>query len=164
MKVSTTRFGVIEVEDSSIIRMPKGPIGFEEYKNYCLIQHRPDTNFRWLQSTDEPSLAFVVVDPSQLFEDYTVELMDADVEQLRLGSAEDAVVLTIVTISDGGKEITVNLAAPIVINSKELIGMQVILQDGRYPVQQPLVPKRDIEPEEVEKEVEEETLAVKNIA
>ncbi len=60
MKANTTRFGVLEVDDSSIIRMPKGPLGFEEQTQYILIQHREDTNFRWLQSLEEPSLAFVV--------------------------------------------------------------------------------------------------------
>ncbi|MDH7602774.1 MAG: flagellar assembly protein FliW [Armatimonadota bacterium] len=148
MKIATTRFGVVEIDDSSVIRMVNGPIGFEAYKNYCLIQHRPDTSFRWLQSVDEPTLAFVVVDPSQLFEDYTIELTDADAEALRLECAEDALVLTVVTIGEGGKEITVNLAAPIVINAKELIGMQVVLQDGRYPVRQPLTPvgQKETEP------------------
>ncbi len=143
MKITTTRFGVIEIDDSSVIRMLRGPIGFEDYKNYCLIQHRPDTSFRWLQSVDEPSLAFVVVDPSQLFEDYNIELSDADAEALHLKRAEDALVLTIVTIGEGGKEITVNLAAPIVINANELIAMQVVLQDGRYPVRQPLTTVRE---------------------
>jgi flagellar assembly factor FliW len=145
MKIETTRFGLIEVDDASIIKMPKGPIGFEDYKNYCLIQHRPDTSFRWLQSVDEPNLAFVVVDPSQLFEDYEVELADPDVEALQLERAEDALVLTIVTIGENGKEITVNLAAPIVINAKKLIGMQVVLQNDKYPVRQPIVPNRDKE-------------------
>jgi len=143
MKVATTRFGLLEIDDSSIVRMPKGPIGFEEYTDYCLIQHRPDTSFRWLQSIDEPSLAFVVADPSQFFVDYDIEIPDAETEMLHLQKADDALVLTIITIEDGGKDITANLAAPIVVNSKELIGMQVVLQDNRYSVKHPLVVNRD---------------------
>ncbi|MCX8052611.1 MAG: flagellar assembly protein FliW [Armatimonadetes bacterium] len=142
MKVATTRFGLLDIDDSSVVKMVKGPVGFEEYTRYCLIQHRPDTSFRWLQSVEEPSLAFVVADPSQFFTDYDIELSDADVESLRLEKAEDAMVLTIISISDGGKEITANLAAPIVINTKELIAMQVILQDNRYSVKHPLVVNR----------------------
>lgn len=139
MKVETTRFGMIEIDDSSIIRMPKGPIGFEDYKDYCLMQHRPDTSLRWLQSIDEPSLAFVVVDPSRFFADYEIEVPDAEAEMLHLENADDAIVLTIVTVGEGGRELSINLAAPVVINSEELIGLQVVLQDNRYSVKHPLV-------------------------
>jgi flagellar assembly factor FliW len=139
MKVDTVRFGTIEIDDSSIIRMPRGPLGFEEQRDYCLIQHRPDTSFRWLQSIDEPCLAFVVVDPVEFFPDYEIELSDADAERLHLQSADDALVLVIATVRDGGKEVTADLAGPIVINSKELIGMQVVLQDNRYTVRHSLM-------------------------
>lgn len=138
MKVNTTRFGVLEIDDSSVIRMPRGPLGFDEQTDYCLIQHRPDTNFRWMQSIDEPGLAFVVVDASDFFENYEIEIPDAEAERIHLESAEDAIALLVVTIGDQGREITANLAAPIVLNSRELIGLQVVLQDNRFPVKHPL--------------------------
>ncbi|MFQ3550150.1 MAG: flagellar assembly protein FliW [Armatimonadota bacterium] len=139
MKVETLRFGTVEINDGSIIRMPRGPFGFENHLEFCLIQHRPDTKFRWLQSVSEPALAFVVIDPAEFFTGYEIEISDADAEKLNLKSADDALVLTIVTIGNGGKDVTANLAAPIVINSNELIGMQVVLQDQSYSVKQPLV-------------------------
>lgn len=139
MKVNTTRFGVLEVEDSSVLAMPRGLLGFEDNNEFCLIQHRPDTNFRWLQSTEDPSLAFVVVDPADFFMGYDIEIPDAEAEKLKLEKAEDALVVVIVTIKDEGKTITANLAAPIVINSKELLAMQVVLQDSRFHVAHPLV-------------------------
>ena len=146
MRVDTTRFGVLEIDEGSIIRMPKGPIGFEEQTDYCLIQHRPDSNFRWLQSVGEPGLAFVVVDPSEHLADCEIEVPDAEAARLRLKDPGDAMVLVIVTIGDHGREISANLAAPIVINSRELVGMQVILQDSPYPIEHPLVeqPKKAI--------------------
>ncbi len=150
MKVETLRFGTLEIDESSIVRMPKGPLGFEEYNEYCLIQHRPDTNFKWLQSVQEPALAFVVVDPSDFFTGYEIEISDADAESLHLSSSDDATVLTLITISDSGRDITANLAAPIVINSKELIGMQIVLQDNRYSVRQPIIQK--VEQSEINEE------------
>ena len=134
MKVETTRFGVLEMDESSIVRMPSGPLGFEEQTTFCLIQHRPDTNFRWLQSVDEPALAFVVVDPAEFFEGYAIEISDADAEELELEREDEALVLVVLTIGAGCEQITANLAAPIVINSKTLIGSQVVLQDDRYGV------------------------------
>ena len=74
MKVQTSRFGAIKVDESSVIRMPRGPIGFQQYTSFVIVEHRPDTDFRWLQSTDEPSLAFVVVDPSKFYTEYEIEI------------------------------------------------------------------------------------------
>ncbi|MCE5199444.1 MAG: flagellar assembly protein FliW [Armatimonadota bacterium] len=139
MKVNTTRFGVLEVDESSVIKMPRGPLGFEERTEFVTIHHRPDTSFRWLQSTEDPALAFVVTDPIEHFGSYEIEISDADAEKLHLTTEDDALVLSIVTISNRAQEITVNLAAPIVINTKEMLGMQVVLQDNRYSVKQSIL-------------------------
>ncbi len=134
MKVETTRFGVLEIDDSSVVKMPSGPLGFEEQTTFCLIQHSPDTSFRWLQSVHEPSLAFVVVDPAEFFEDYAIEISDADSEKLELESEGEALVLVVLTVGAEGRQVTANLAAPIVVNSRTLVGLQVVLQDERYGV------------------------------
>ncbi len=139
MKVETSRFGEIEVNESSVIKMQRGPIGFEDYTSFVVVEHRPDTEFRWFQSTQEPTLAFVVVDPSKFFNEYEITISDADAEKLNIQDESDANALVIVTIPGGGKEITANLAAPIIINTKEMTSMQVILQDSHYPVRHPLV-------------------------
>lgn len=139
MKVQTSRFGEITVDESSVITMPRGPIGFEQYTSFVIVEHRPDTDFRWLQSTEEPSLAFVVVDPSKFYAEYEVEITDADAEKLHLTSENDASVFVVVTVAMGGQRITANLAAPVIINTKEMLGSQVILQDNRYPIQHPLI-------------------------
>ena len=139
MNVDTTRFGLVEADDSSIVRMPRGPLGFDDLTDYVLVQHRPDTCFKWLQSMDEPSLAFAVVDPEDFFDNYDIEICEADAERLHLAEGEDALVLAIVTATEEGA--TVNLAAPVVINSKERVGMQIVLQDHQYAVKYPLVSK-----------------------
>jgi flagellar assembly factor FliW len=139
MNVNTSRFGNMEVDENSVITMPKGLIGFEDCTKYVLIEHRADTDFRWLQSIDEPGLAVVVVDPSKFYKEYEVEISDADAEKLSLTCEADATVMVIVSICNGGKDITANMAAPVVINSQQLVGAQIILQDSRYPVRHPLV-------------------------
>lgn len=139
MKVETTRFGVLEVDESTLITMPSGPAGFENSTRFCLIQHRAGANFRWLQSIEEPGLAFVVVDPSEHFADYEIEIGEADVRKLQLTSEEDALVLTILSIRDNGQSVSANLAAPIVVNSKNLTGAQIVLEDERYTARHSLV-------------------------
>jgi flagellar assembly factor FliW len=144
MRVETTRFGSIEIDESTLITMPSGLPGFETRTRFCLVRHRAGENFQWLQSVEEPGLAFVVIQPSEYFEDYEVEIGDSDVDKLRLANAGDALVLTIVTIRDGSAKssdsvITANLAAPIVINSKNNIGAQVVLQNELYTTQHALI-------------------------
>lgn len=138
MTVETTRFGVVETEDSSQVRMTSGPLGFEEYTRFCLIDHSPDANFRWLQSMEDPGLAFVVVNPYDYFADYTIEISDADADRLGLTMEQDAVVMTIITLDKDATRITANLAAPIIVNSKNLMAAQIVLQDERYPIRHPL--------------------------
>lgn len=139
MKVETTRFGTLDIDDGAVVTMPRGPLGFEHCTEFCLIQHRPDISFRWLQSTTDPALAFVVIDPSEFFADYMIEVSDSDAELLQLSKPEDALVLVVLTIGKDGKETTANLAAPVVINSVKLVGMQVILQDDRYSTRHALI-------------------------
>ena len=135
MIVETERFGSIEVDDRSILKLKRGMLGFEEMKRFCLIQHKPDTPFKWLQSVDLPDLAFVVVDPSRFFADYEIEISDSDAAELEIDDPEHAVVLTTVTIKPDERKVTTNLAGPIVINAKTLVGMQIVLEDDRYSTQ-----------------------------
>jgi flagellar assembly factor FliW len=138
MIVETVRFGRINVEDDSIIRMPRGMYGFEDETQYCLVQHSPNTLFKWLQSTTTPSLAFVVVDPSRFFADYGFQLSSVEAECLGLSAPGDAVVLATVNMGSDNDEITANLAGPIVINVRSLRALQVALDDERYGTRHPL--------------------------
>jgi len=135
MIVETTRFGSIEVDDGSVLLMKRGILGFEFAKKFCLIQHRPDTPFKWLQSVETPDLAFAVIDPLQFISDYEIEISDVDATELELTDPEEAVVLTTVTIKGDEGLVTTNLAGPIVINAKTLVGMQLVLEDERYGTQ-----------------------------
>lgn len=138
MRVETTRFGPIEVESKSVIELVRGIFGFERATRYCLFKHRPDTSLYWLQSLDFPDLAFLVVDPLELFSDYQFDLSDSDTEAIGLTDARHAAVVTIVTVEDQGTSATINLAAPIVFNATTRTGAQVIIQDGDYSVSEPV--------------------------
>ena len=92
-------------------------------------------------------MAFPVMDPCKFFSDYSFEISDSDAEQLRLTRSQDAVALVIVTVTQAGKEITANLAAPVVINSVTKTGMQIVLDDGRYEVRHNLVRQESREAE-----------------
>jgi flagellar assembly factor FliW len=132
LKVQTSRFGEIEVDDGDIISLPEGLIGFPELVRYVLLDHDTDSPFKWLQSVDDGSMAFVVISPLTFRPDYTVEVTEEEISVLKLEAAEDAVISVIVTIPMDPKKMSANLKAPLVFNLKNRTGKQVIVKDPQY--------------------------------
>jgi flagellar assembly factor FliW len=132
MKVMTIRFGEIDIDDASVIDAPEGLLGFERCKRFVLLTEKPESCFKWLQSADDPAVAFMVAKPMDFFPDYEVILSDEQVEWLGLTHAADAEVLSIVTASLDTDAITINLVGPVVVNAKTLRARQIVLGDERY--------------------------------
>jgi flagellar assembly factor FliW len=121
-----------------IIHFPSGLLGFEDIKKYVLIGTPDDAPFMWLQMAEDPSLAFLVICPSLVVENYNPDISPEDAEFLGLQSPQEALVLNIVTTHKEGSA-TVNLKGPIVVNRYTLIGKQLIpLNSADYSVQYPL--------------------------
>jgi flagellar assembly factor FliW len=137
MEVRTTRFGVIEIADDRVITFPKGLLGFPAQKRYCLLEPGDDACFFWLQSLDEPSLAFVITDPSLFVGDYSVPIREEQMKELSLEKLEDAQVFCIVNKIDD--QLTGNLQGPLVINTLTRVGDQLVLAEKRWTTRHPLV-------------------------
>ena len=140
MKIQTTRFGELEIADSSVITFNKGIPGFEESKKYVLIpaDEKGETPFFFLQSTEKEEVNFFLVDPFSFFAEYDIKLKDQMVEKLELENPTDAIVLTTVTAKGEIKDATTNLKAPLVINNSKQLGMQIVLDNKDYLIKQPL--------------------------
>lgn len=137
MHVRTTRFGDLEIADDRVIFFPKGLLGFAEHKRYCLLEPAEDACFFWLQSLEDPSLAFVVTDPSFFVADYSVPIRDDQMVELKLPRLEDAQVFVIVNKID--QSLTGNLQGPLVINTIDRTGEQFVLAEKRWTTRHPLV-------------------------
>ncbi len=132
MKVQTSRFGEIEVDEGDIIRLPEGLIGFPELVQYVLLDHDTDSPFKWLQSVDDGSMAFVVISPLTFRPDYTVEVTEDEINVLELKDPEEAVISVIVTIPMDPKKMSANLKAPLIFNLSNRLGKQLIVKDPQY--------------------------------
>jgi len=137
MKVQTTRFGQIEVDQSRILKFPKGILGFPGHQEYALLQTNEEGNFFWLQSVDRPDVAFVVCDPMLFVPDYEVQLRPEDSEILDLKSQENAQILIIVNKVD--RTLTGNLQGPLVVNALNRLGRQLVLSEKKYSTRHPLI-------------------------
>ncbi len=126
-----TRLGTIEVNEEDIIDFPVGILGFSEYHRYVILEQEGSA-FSYLQSVDDEELCFVVIMPELVCCDYAVNLTDDQIKLLQIESPADGKVYGIVTIPENVAEMTVNLQAPVVINTKSLIGAQFVLQGDKY--------------------------------
>ncbi|NIA09183.1 MAG: flagellar assembly protein FliW [Nitrospiraceae bacterium] len=144
MRLSSTRFGDIDIDESKAILMKGGILGFEHLKRYVFLIQDKEILFCWLQSIDDASLAFVVINPFVIKPDYKPIIQDDDLELLEIKSPEEIVLMSIVTVHSHPFKVTANLKAPIVINLKERLAKQVILDKLDYPIQYPIMDKKII--------------------
>jgi flagellar assembly factor FliW len=131
VNVTTTRFGELTVEESKIMVMPEGMLGFEETR-FILLTPQSLAPFCWFQAVDNPELAFVVVDTQSCITDYSVKLTAEEYEKLGLSDSAEVVFLAVVTMAADPFEITVNLQGPIAINPERMLAKQIVLEGGKY--------------------------------
>ncbi|MDL2272529.1 flagellar assembly protein FliW [Desulfovibrio sp. OttesenSCG-928-I05] len=125
-KVIDTRLGKQTVQMDKVIHFPKGLIGFEDKKDFTLLQIRPDTPFLVLQSMDDPTLGLLVADPYSFLPDFQIKVGDAEQTLLQIDSREQVAVLVTVNIPPGKPEETsISLSGPILVNHVSRIGLQV---------------------------------------
>lgn len=130
LKIQTTRFAELEVEADTVIEIIGGLIGFPEFTKYVLLEYNPP--FSWLQSVTRADLAFVVVNGGEFGDHYQIKIPRGD-NELDLRDDDDYAVINLVSIRPDPSMTTVNLKAPVIVNSRNRKGRQVVLDDPRYP-------------------------------
>ena len=141
MKVRTSRFGEIDIDEGAVLSLTGGLIGFPDEENYVIIRHNPESPFFWLQSVDREDLAFVIVDPRVFKPDYKIDLSKSLLARLQTESAEELGIYVIVTIPQGRPEaMTANLLGPLVVSAKTRLGRQVVLDESKYSHRHPIMP------------------------
>lgn len=132
-----TRFGALHAHDSTVIEFPEGIPGFERCRRWMLIEADEIAPLKCLQSLDAPEPSFLTVDPALVVPGF--QQHPGPAAQARLNAAPGDVLLwvAIVTLTENNRG-TVNLKAPIAINTTRMRGCQIILDDAAYPVDSPL--------------------------
>ncbi|MBW2555098.1 MAG: flagellar assembly protein FliW [Deltaproteobacteria bacterium] len=135
MEIKTTRFGQVEINENLVITLPEGILGFEDFKRYIILDHfDKESPFKWFQSIDDPSLAFVITDPLMFVPEYKAKVSKEEIRNIKLSDASKSVIVVIVNIKIDHSEITINLQGPIVINPEEKLAKQVIIRESDYSV------------------------------
>ena len=138
MNIETKYFGKMTIDEEKIIRFEKGLPGFHDEKTFVLIDFPENPVFQILQSTTTALVAFVVASPYHVQSDYAFDLYEEAKKELGIAKPEQVKVFTILTLRDPFVDSTMNLQAPLVINTDSLLGEQIILNDdfsSRTPLQ-----------------------------
>src|SRR5438309_4517294 len=113
--VESSRFGRLRVDATRVITFPRGLLGFPTLTQFALIQAAQENYFFWLQSVEEPTLAFVVTDPSTFFKGYEVPMKEETRNELELN--DDAMAQVFVICNKVNGWLTANLLGPILVNA-----------------------------------------------
>lgn len=144
MTINGTRFGDIDYTEEDMIHFPEGLIGFPNSHHYVILSAKPGSAFRWLQSIDEPGLAFLCTDPVHYIEDYAPTISERHARDLQMTEDTARLLLCTAAIPKGKpEEMTLNLAGPVIINAEVRRGRQVVLEDGAYTIRHRVFPQAD---------------------
>lgn len=138
MTIQTSRFGLISITSDDVITFPEGLLGFNELRQFVFLDDPTDEIFAWLQSCEEPGIAFPILEPELFTASYNIQLTKHDLELLKLPSQEGIRTFSIITIPQDPTAMTANLKAPIVINVKLRTARQVVLQDNSLAIREPI--------------------------
>lgn len=128
-----------EKRDKNVITFNNGLPGFESLKTFVLEEIEGSETFKTLKSTEDENIGFVTIFPFDFKVDYEVKLTEAVINSLKIEAPEDVLILNTVTLNSDVKKITTNLKAPIIINSKNNLGYQMILDRENYSIKHPLI-------------------------
>ena len=142
VQVESSRFGTFEVDDDRVVHIDTGLLGIPGSTGYVLVEGGDDSTYFWLQSVDEPDVAFLATTPWQFFPDYELVVGDDELASLALDRPEDAEVFLLLTVHRDGdqvRDITANLLGPVVVNTATRRARQLVLDRSAYTTRASLV-------------------------
>ena len=135
MVITSKRYGSLEVPDNKIITMERPILGFESLRFFCLVEVSDLAPFLLMQSTEDPEIAFLVMNPLLFFPDYRIEINSQEIAELEVTDPNTVETYVIMTMVKKPRDITANLQGPILINTLNNRGKQLVLVNSNYRVQ-----------------------------
>ncbi|MBM9499552.1 flagellar assembly protein FliW [Leptospira sp. 201903071] len=146
IEIQTKPFGKIQISEKQILSFPEGLLGFEDYKNFALIEEEEESVFKWLQSTEEVDLAFVVIPPSLFKKEYKPLIPEQELQLIGIEEIKDGLTLVIVTIpGEDPASMTANMQGPILINKVSLVAKQFISRNESHSVREKILETAAVE-------------------
>jgi len=133
MIIQTKHFGDVEITEEDVLTFEYGIPGFDDLTKFVILGKTDvESPFFWLQSLEDSGVAFVISDPFNYVSDYEAEIDTTMAKFLGIEDENDAIIYNIVTVPEDISKTSINLKAPLVINTKNNKACQVILENERY--------------------------------
>jgi len=138
----TKNFGVVSYQPESVMHFPNGLPGFEEQRQFLALNYENTQPLVFLQSLANAELCFITLPVGCVDPQYRLRVSEEDLGPLGFAPeyqpaiGPDVVCLIIVSLQESGP--TVNLLAPIVVNSTTLKAVQAIAPESSYSHRHPL--------------------------
>ena len=142
--INSVKFGELVVDKNNIFNFVSPIIGFSGLTQYTIVDYKPDSPFKWLQSMEDMELAFPVTLCSFFGIDYKFDIPDEEAEKLGIETADDVFVCNIANIpSSNPQGATINMLAPVIVNLQNKKAMQIILKNTDFQVRYKLFNTKD---------------------
>jgi flagellar assembly factor FliW len=133
LAVESGKLGPLQVDPNQVITFDHGLLGFNDFRRFVLLS-RPETSpLLMLQCLDQPELAFLLADPASLVDRLNLGRLNSTLHELEARNPDELDVFVTLTIPPGRPtEATANLVSPILINPRNKLGKQVVLENQNY--------------------------------
>jgi flagellar assembly factor FliW len=149
-RIQTDSFGELDFQESAVYRFPQGLPGFEEERAFLFLDRPGSEPLMFMQSLVTPKLCFILLPILAIDQAYDLVLDTEHLATLGLPDphpriGEEVLCAAIVCAARRPDEVpTANLLAPVVVNLKGKLGMQVIQPGNRYSHCQPLFVQEEL--------------------
>lgn len=141
-RVFPLQHAVFGPRPETIVEFPEGLLGFPHLRNFRLFEPQGAYPLKFLQCVEEEAISFTCIDIAAIQTDYQITLAPEDAEALALENPSEALLLATVVIPDDPRQMTANLAGPLVINSRTMKARQIVLSTEEYPLKYPILAER----------------------
>lgn len=135
--VIESRFGTLSVRPQTSLCFPQGLLGFGDFRDFALAElpNSKHPQFKALQCLTDPNLAFLVAPLAS--DSQAIDPVDVEEACETLSIArEDLAILLIVTVrrDDDGSHVSVNLRAPVLVDTRQRVARQYVLPNNKYEI------------------------------
>ena len=136
--IHSPKLGEVKYKEDDLITLTTPLLGFAELSDYLIISNSDYFPFLWLQSVEDPSVCFILIEPNPFFEGYAPNINKRELKVL--GNITELKIFCIVVIPEDPQMATANLRAPLVVNFERKIAKQIVLDDDKYNIRSRLFP------------------------
>ncbi|MBC7197110.1 flagellar assembly protein FliW [Deferribacteraceae bacterium V6Fe1] len=139
--LNSPKLGKFEYTEDDLVTMVSPILGFNELSDFLFISSEEFYPFSYFQSVQDENVTFILADIKTFFPDYSPKFNKRDYKVLQIEKDEEMALFGLVVVKDDPQNATINLKAPVVINTNKKLAKQIILEDDIYKVKTPLFSK-----------------------